>query len=92
MSGDDARKGVPRAGRTPNRVLRVIRENERRETRAIFASGIEVQQFARKVGVDEKTIQRWISRGPLLIPGIAGRQVSFWGAMSSSAALREGGE
>jgi transcriptional regulator with XRE-family HTH domain len=30
---------------------------------AIFASGMEVTQFARKVGVDPKSVQRWITNG-----------------------------
>jgi transcriptional regulator with XRE-family HTH domain len=30
---------------------------------AIFASGMEVTQFARKVGVDPKSVQRWINKG-----------------------------
>lgn len=30
---------------------------------AIFASGMEVPQLARKVGVDPKTVQRWITKG-----------------------------
>jgi transcriptional regulator with XRE-family HTH domain len=35
---------------------------------AIFANGMEVTEFARKVGVDPKTAQRWITKGRIPHP------------------------
>jgi hypothetical protein len=144
MSAGEARDAVKRAPRTPNTVLRAIRESERRESRdefveamtriareigaevypdskyvqrlesgeitwphrtyrnileklcglpahelgfapsarpgdgssranvalqeAIWESGIELAEFARKIGVDPKTAERWITRGVIPQP------------------------
>jgi hypothetical protein len=40
MTGSGARDSAPRAPRVPNSVLRGIREQERRETRAEFAEAM----------------------------------------------------
>jgi hypothetical protein len=46
-------KAVPSAGGRVNMALR----------NAVLSSGLELPQIARSVGVDPKTVQRWITRG-----------------------------
>jgi hypothetical protein len=44
------------SGETPSRVNVRLRE-------AIWQSGMELDRFARKIGVDPKTAERWVTRG-----------------------------
>jgi transcriptional regulator with XRE-family HTH domain len=60
MATGKARKSVTRAPRTPNRVLRGIRENERHETRAEFAEAMG--QVAREIGEDVYPDAKYIER------------------------------
>jgi hypothetical protein len=60
MASGNARDSVPRAPRTPNRVLRGIREQERHETRAEFAEAMArvARDLGEQVYPDAKYVQR----------------------------------
>ena len=45
---------------------------------AIWASGMEVAEFAREIGVAPKTAERWITRGRLPNRAIAGNPLRYW--------------
>lgn len=66
MAGDSTRSGKPRA---PNRVLRVIRENERHETRAQFAEALTrvALETGEEVYPDAKYVER-LERGAITWP------------------------
>ena len=76
MATDEARESAQRAQRTPNTVLRSIRENERHETRAQFADAMG--RIAREMGVevypDENYVQR-LESGAVSWPHTAYRNI-----------------
>jgi hypothetical protein len=60
VATDEARESVARAPRTPNTVLRGIREKERHETRAEFADAMS--RIAQEIGVDVYPDENYVQR------------------------------
>jgi hypothetical protein len=76
MAAGEARESVRRAPRTPNRVLRGIREHERNETRAEFAEAMVrvARETGEQVYPDAKYVQR-LESGDITWPRPAYRNI-----------------
>jgi hypothetical protein len=76
MATGKARANLPRAARTPNRVLRTIRENERRETREQFAEAMArvARELGHSVYPDAKYVEK-LESGSIGNPGPVYRSI-----------------
>lgn len=76
MATGNARGSLPRAPKTPNRVLRSVRENERHETREQFAEAMTrvARELGHSVYPDAKYVER-LESGDIKSPGPVYRSI-----------------